>query len=30
MTSFAIDPLLEAISLEMQSTQGVDSEEVVR
>jgi len=28
-TSFAIDPLLEAISLEMQSTQGVNSEEVV-
>src|SRR6267142_293031 len=29
-TSFVIDPLLEVILLEMQSTQGVDSEEAVR
>jgi hypothetical protein len=29
-SSFAIDPELEAISLEMQSTQGVDSEGAVR
>jgi hypothetical protein len=30
LASFAIDPELEAISLEMQSTQGIDGEEAVR